>query len=136
MIGTVIGVTWRALSESDRPAEDTLGLLYLAAVIGLPVLVVVSWGVLALTGPAWAAPAVTIAGLAAGSYAVGLYPTVAGTSAAPPVALCALAWAASYAAVALACLPGCPVRSAAPWSPCWSPRRSCSSSSEYGLSRS
>ncbi|GIJ79110.1 hypothetical protein SAMN05443287_101559 [Micromonospora phaseoli] len=105
VIGTVIGATWQALSEPDRPAEDSLGLLHLALVLGLPVLVVVSWGVLALTGPAWVAPTVTIAGLAAGSYAVGVYQKTTGTSGAPPVALPALAWCASYAAVALACSP-------------------------------
>ncbi|TDC38521.1 hypothetical protein [Micromonospora sp. KC213] len=105
VLGALVGVVWRALYEPGRSAEDTIGLLIVALTVGPPVLVVVSWVVLALTGPAWTAPTVTIAGLAAGSFAVALYLTVTDTSGAPPVALCALAWGASYAAVAVACLP-------------------------------
>ncbi|TDB81390.1 hypothetical protein [Micromonospora sp. KC721] len=106
ILGALVGVVWRGLREPGRSAEDAIGLLYLSVVVGPPVLVVVSWVVLALTGPAWTAPTVTIAGLAAGTYAVALYLTVTDTSGAPPVALCALAWGASYAVVAVACLPG------------------------------
>ncbi|MEV2237796.1 hypothetical protein [Micromonospora sp. NPDC049891] len=106
LVGTVIGVTWRALTESDRPSEDIIALTFLAWLVGLPVLLVVSWVVLALTGPAWVAPTVTIAGLAAGAYVEGLYQKATGSSDATPVAICALAWGACYTAVALACLPG------------------------------
>jgi hypothetical protein len=70
--------------------------------------VAVSCAVLALTGPAWVAPTVTIAGLAAGSYVLGLCQKATGSSGAPEVALCASAWGSCYAIVALACLPGVP----------------------------
>ncbi|MGW0505036.1 hypothetical protein [Micromonospora sp. NPDC003241] len=105
VFGTTIGATWRALSEQDRPAEDTIGLLILALVVGLPTIVVVSWVLLALTGPAWVAPTVTIGGLAAGGFALGLYQQTIDPSGLPPVAVYASIWGTCYAAVALACLP-------------------------------
>ncbi|MER5457174.1 hypothetical protein ABT008_20530 [Micromonospora sp. NPDC002389] len=105
VFGTTIGATWRALNEQDRPAEDSIGLLYLTLVVGLPTIVVVSWVLLALTGPAWVAPTVTIGGLATGGFALGLYQQTIDPSGLPPVAVYASIWGTCYAAVALACVP-------------------------------
>ncbi|WBB77591.1 hypothetical protein O7606_15005 [Micromonospora sp. WMMD882] len=38
VFGALIGGMWRTLTESDRSAEDTTGQLYLAVVVGLPLL--------------------------------------------------------------------------------------------------
>ena len=106
VFGTTIGATWRALIEQDRPAEESIGLLYVSLAIGLPTIVVVSWVLLALTGPAWVALTVTIGGLATGNHALGLYHQIIGSSELPPVSVYASIGATCYAAVALVCLPG------------------------------